>query len=292
MNTFYRLKREKGQSLVLVVLSILVLSMFSFMVVSIGELIYTRIKMQNASDAASLTAARLMARSLNNIARANVLMNGLVTRVRMLGREGYFVNQNVLAAFRAARSALVAAVRAGSGGFVLWGAREAARRNGAEGVSLGIPPTRLSLQLQAQRGNPWVYRIVTVAGVPIPLPGSPLRAGMGTIMYVRRWEPSLLRAQPPHRVRYRAYVTAPTPFAGALFTGIRASRTRVQAMSEAKVWLDVRPDAMVHNGGFLRVSEMRWWEGIGIQSWWPQFNASLTNLTLGVGHGDNPVYFH
>lgn len=281
------MKSKKGQSLVLVAFAIMVLAMFSFMIVSVGQLTYTRIKMQNAADAAALTGARVMARSLNRIAAANVAMNGLVQRIRLLGREGYFVESSLVSAFRAARTALTAAVRAGSGGWVLIAAREAARRNGADGVSPGIPPPTLSLQLQAQRGNPWVYKVVH--GIPVPWP--PFRVGMGTIMYLRRWEPSRLKAQPTHRVRYRAYTNAPRPFAASLYSGIRTASTRVYAMSEAKVWLDVRPDAAVHNGGFLRVSEQRWWEGIGIQSWWPQFNASLTNLTLS-GNSDNPVYFH
>jgi len=281
------LSATSGQSMALVALTILVLALFSFSIVSTGRLIYTRIKMQNAADAAALTAARWQARALNRVAQANIAMNGVVQRLRLFGRDAFFVESSVLSAFRAARSALEAAVRSGSGGFLLWAARDAARSNGAEGVSLGIPPTRLSLQLQAQRGNPWVYKIVH--GIPLPWP--PFRAGNGVIMYMRTWDQSRLKAQPPHRIRYRAYATAPAPFAASLFRGMRTSRPRIYAMAEAKVWLDVRPDATLHNGGFLRVSERKWWEGIGIQSWWPQFNASLTNITLANGV-DNPTMFH
>lgn len=277
----HTLNNCSGQSIALVVLTILVLSMFSFMVVNIGMLSYTRIRMQNAADAAALTAARRMSRSLNVISAQNLLMNGVLTRIRILGRDVFAVEQRLLPAFRAARAAIDAAVRAGSGGFAYFAAREAARRNGADRVIPAQLRNMLSLQLQRRVANPWVYRIVNVGGVPIPVPAG--RAGRGTVFYMRRWSPNLVRPQPPHRVRYIAIKEGDAPFAAALFRGIRTARPSVRAIAEAKIWLDVRPNSF-HRGGFPRTNE-GWVEGIGVQSFWPHFNASLTGITL-------PLYMH
>lgn len=69
-----KIKDEKGQIIVFVVLSILSLAMFWMMLINIAKMVKDRIMLQNAADSAAQTIACIRARALNMIGSLNALL--------------------------------------------------------------------------------------------------------------------------------------------------------------------------------------------------------------------------
>ncbi len=82
------MKKNCGQSMVFVLIFLLAISMLALSVQSVGNLVRSRIRLQNAADAAARTAAVWKARSFNEIAALNsaaIGCQGLSVLVRQSG---------------------------------------------------------------------------------------------------------------------------------------------------------------------------------------------------------------
>jgi len=76
------------------------------------------------------------------------------------------------------------------------------------------------------------------------------------LYFVREWRQDARKAQPDHTTTWLV------------------SRGKITAKASARVYLDVKEDEPLQNGGFPRLDE-DWMGNIEIQSFYPQFNAKL-----------------
>lgn len=80
-----RLKKDEGgQAIMFVAVLALVIALFVAMVINVGNLATNRIRMQNAADAAAMTAATYQARGLNLISATNTTMTWMLSLIIIL----------------------------------------------------------------------------------------------------------------------------------------------------------------------------------------------------------------
>lgn len=260
--------KKSGQAMGLTIMVLLVLCMFTFMIVNFFEIEYNRMKMQNAADAAALTQTRLMAYAMNKISQANLAKNvcGLIKIGSLMA-----ILKDTKPVFQA-ESATQKLFNRWGGGFVTWGAREAAKANGADKASLSGGGA--SLKLTPRKRTIVLYKLITVPILgTIPFPVGRFKDNYAFVE--RKWEPNKKKAYPPHWCLWRATKNSKTPFAAGLL-GIKKSKN-IMATAKAEVWLDMKKSNFWHNGGFPYKNQS-FWDGIGIQSFWPAFNARLVNV--------------
>lgn len=227
-------------------LAIILILMTSFMYfVRWGERTLWQMRMNLAADAAALSAARGEAEMLNNIAAANVMIN-------------YYVQKTEIPLRGAAIGIMQASDRANYEDWnhllhnLIWGFKTlpagigetVARLNGAEGHSVYFP-----FPMDPYLVGKDIYVAMWVRFIPIP-------QFLSEAYYARAWSPDKLQAQPPHTTTWLV------------------SRKGVRATASARLWLDVSSGGLANNGGFPRVNE-GWIRGIGVQGFYPQFNARL-----------------
>jgi hypothetical protein len=229
----------------------LLLLAFFFCLVLMGWRILLQMRLETTAQAAALSAARAMALELNDCARHNLDANALVTRTgdAAVTDEIRFLPFELWYWAYEARSL---ANGAGSlfGGLNSFPARvgnEVAQENGAQGKSHWPQPWRTQLSSQDLD--------VVVVGDP------PFTEEFSSVYFTRDWQ----SAQPPHQVTWLV------------------SKDGLKASATARVYLDVNKEAN-QNGGFPRTGGEEPEDLIGIQSFWPQFNARLV-LTSAITSG-------
>lgn len=283
MRDFIKNRNIKGQILPLVALTVLVLSMFSFLVWNLGILEFNRQKMQTAADAAALSGARCRAAFLNKMGMGNIGCHAIVTAGPFGGwmlhnsRRGYMW-KNSVRPYQTFISAL-RAINQGAGGGPYLTAAAAARANGTDGSGFGSfvkGGTGTGMRGRSMR----FLLYIKVLKVPVP-------AGFRVFnpaYFCRTWENSYRKAQPQQEFMWTVQKQNQT-FASSLIGLKKPSNAR--AVAQAKVWLNVRENAgaMVHNGGFPRNrSEGIWGLGEEPMAAWPQFDARLVPVRGGFQH--------
>lgn len=209
--------------------------------------LYWDMKMDIAARAAALSAARSQAEMLNTMATIQLAQNVPMQKVFFL-KEIAIMQRAMMVPFAALNGALnFQASRFST--TVLAVGLAVAKANGAT-LSAPLPNSQLGHNLKPQA--------VTVAYLHVWVPAGVRRYPRA--FYTRRWAPRTLNAQPDHRL------------------GWFASRGSSMGRHFAQLWLDVKDDALGHNGGFPREG-YRFrdliLEGIGFQCGYPQFNARL-----------------
>jgi hypothetical protein len=214
------------------------------------RIIYWRMRLDVIADATALSAARAQAQMLNRIAEKNLMMNTYLPKLTLFGH-----NYGTISASKYKKLMDdVNDLRNKVYGFKTYPSqvgRVVAKLNGADLLSPYFPYP-MDSYLQPETVYLWVR---------MPLPSPPLFTSVKGAFYVRIWSPDYIKAQPPHKTTWL----------------IRKNGFR--AISTAGVWLDVPVSSLTHNGGFPRKNESIL-HGIGVQSFYPQFNARLLPRTL------------
>ncbi len=269
----------KGQILPLVALTVLVLSMFSFLVWNLGMLEFNRQKMQTAADAAAISALRCRAAFYNAMGPMNAGTHTMCMYMFHNIKEGGMLKE-MKSVYQTYVSALKA-MNQGAGGAPYLTGYQAARLNGAErSVGTFIKGGR-GTGMKGRKMKFTLFKIVNVPFVgPVPIPVG--RKTFNPAYYCRKWENSYRKAQPKQEMVWTAYKANQT-FASSLI-GLRKP-ARAQAIAQAKIYLNVRENAAMHNGGFPRnKSEGLWGWGIEPITFWPQFDARLVPARGMIAH--------
>jgi len=242
------MKRESGQAIVLTALTMLVMCLFAFMVINTGVVFYRRIQMQNAADCAALSSMRLTARSLNTIASINNAIGAPEVFLPVIINGNCDMNIALRSAYEALRS-IATGWNQGSAGQAIYVGREVAKLNGADKV---LSTYSLGLKLSGRNLRVWWYKLVTVPPIgTVPVPWPPFRTRYRPAYYRRSWEKDEKKAQPTHKIKWRAYKNAYQPFAGSLFGNLASARETV-ASAQAKTFYDTKKSYGLHYGGFPR----------------------------------------
>ena len=256
---------KRGQILYPMAFVLLALLGFGVLLVNLSRLVYWRLRMDTAADAATLSAARILAEGLNRMGTLNNSLNLFFVPLTKI--------ENVAAmevSFRGGYEAARAAARGAERGYRALpysAGYEVARLNGATG---SVPLRKMSLRLAGKKLHVGFYKMIG----PIPVPCPPFGKTYEPGYWTRRWGPDHRRAQPDHRVAWRVWRDDLKPVAAG-WLGLRPAK--VSASAGARVWLDVAMWAHLQNGGFPREKE-NILGNIGFQSFYPQFNARLVTL--------------
>lgn len=279
----YLRQNEKGQTMTFVVLGMMALVMFWMMVVNVGILEYRRIKMQNAVDAAALTAVRHQARALNRIGVLNtsvwytLLPQYQCDQVWVPNKYFMFRCRKVRGTLHNLTDLQSDINRGYSGGFPLWQAQAAAKANGAD--SLYPVGTSFSLRLHRQEGYILWYSkcqkicFPTKGGwkcIYIPLP--PYQWRRENLWMERKWSGS--EPQPPHRLRFVATKKKGKAPVGGNLLGI--DMPKVYTTAEGRTWLNTKAGTWIPlvEGGLPQENTGWFWPWLF--RWGRAFDAGLT----------------
>ncbi|MFH1353408.1 MAG: Tad domain-containing protein [bacterium] len=255
-------KSERGQAIVLVALTLLVMCLFAFTTINTGVVFYRRIQMQNAADCAALSSARIMARSLNTVAQANNVIG--IPQVPCVGGflppilwgRSMMMMKSMKGAYEAMRTLATAWVRAGAGQAAAMGYK-VAKLNGAD---TWIPYGGFSLRLTGRKIRVYYWKkcikIPTPSGtIVIPIPDfSNFPKSYDPAYYRRNWAAGEKTAQPTHTIRYVVSKNAYKPFGQSLFGGSMSSKS-TYANATARVFYDCTRNFWANYGGFPRSKE-------------------------------------
>ncbi|MCD6311358.1 MAG: Tad domain-containing protein [Elusimicrobia bacterium] len=242
------MKKESGQAIVLVALTVLVMCLFTFMVINTGVVFYRRIQMQNAADCAALSSTRITARSLNTIASMNNGIGVPEVFIPIIIKGNCDMNIDLKSAYETMRNLATGWNRASAAQASFVGS-EVAKLNGADTVKRTYS---LALKLSGKKIRVWWYKLVTLPIVgTIPVPWSPFKTSYNPAYYRRSWATKDKKAQPTHKVKFRVYKKAYQPFAGSLFGNLSSAR-ETRASAQAKVFYDCKKSYALHYGGFPR----------------------------------------
>ncbi|MFA5779866.1 MAG: pilus assembly protein TadG-related protein [Elusimicrobiota bacterium] len=272
---------SKGQILPLVALTVLVLSMFSFLVWNLGMLEFNRQKMQTAADAAAISALRCRAAFYNamgilhdTLHASTIWMGHNIKKGAMDTRQRPTYEFNL---------GLLKGMNKGGGGAPYLTGYQAARLNGAErSVGTFIKGGR-GTGLKGRKMTFYSGKITIIPYPPYIIPLPPYKKKTyNPAYYCRTWENGYRKAQPKQEMIWTAYKANQT-FASSLI-GLRRP-AKAQAIAQAKIYLNVRGNAIGHNGGFPRNKKEGLW-GYGPEPYagYPQFDARLVPARGMIAH--------
>ena len=280
------LSNSKGQILPLVALTVLVLSMFSFLVRNLGMLEFNRQKMQTAADAAALSAMRTRAAFYNAMGVLHDTLHLPICTVWM----GHNIKKGVMEEkqipFYEANLTALKKLNWGAGGGSALTAGSAAKLNGADkpygfgGFVKGGKGTGLKgRKMTFYSGN--VKVIYPVPPFILVLPPYKKKT-YNPAYYTRTWENDYRHAQPKQEFIWTVQKKNET-FASSLIGLKKPANAR--AVAQAKIYLNVRGNAIGHNGGFPRnKKEGLWGWGPEPYAGYPQFDARLVPARGMIAH--------
>jgi hypothetical protein len=226
------------------------LGLFMFFAVFLGlylrwcRNVYWQMRMDIAAEAVALSAARAQAGMLNNLASAQMAGNLAFQKVEVMGNDVAHMQVAALPGFLA----YWVTVRGFTKGYVqqtILVANTVAKANRADIHPLPWPRPQSRL----------IPRNVTMKLFSgIYYSGSQEYNG---VYYQRSWGGGFRNPQPIHE---NAWVVAHHGIVG---------------IASARLWLDVSPSDPIANGGFPRPNGGSL-EGLGVQCFYPHFNARLT----------------
>ncbi len=244
--------RERGESgqLLLPILSVMFLfGMFWITYVSWCRTIYWKMRMDVAADLVALSAARQQATVLNYVAGLQTLENPFLPEI-----NGYGIMDVSMKSDFEGLNQTLQVYKGSYGAQTLAVGQMVARANGSNLPIFPIIGVSLAENLNPHL-DPQKVSILYVAHLLI--------VGHRTYpqaYYMRDWSPDKIKAQPPHK---------------SCWTVCRDS---ICGQGQARLWLDVDQSSAMNDGGFPspKASLLR---SIGIQCFFPQFNARLLHKT-------------
>ncbi|HAX61394.1 MAG TPA: hypothetical protein DCX95_02385, partial [Elusimicrobia bacterium] len=183
--------KSKGQILPLVALTVLVLSMFSFLVWNLGMLEFNRQKMQTAADAAALSAVRCRAAFQSTISLANFGTHAMTMYMFHNIKEGGML-KTMKTPYKTYVRTFLTSFNQINGAAPSLAGRAAARANGATGIPVWGMPFRTQLVKRNMKFT--LFKLVTlpiVGTVPVPVGRWTARPAY----YCRGWEDAFRKAQ-------------------------------------------------------------------------------------------------
>ncbi len=244
-----REQNENGQLLLPILGVLFLFGIFWVAYVSWCRTIYWKMRMDVAADLVALSAARQQATILNYVAAIQTLENPFLPEIKGYG----IMDVSMRGDFEALNETLqVYKGSYGSQTFLL--AQEVADANGSNHAIFPMLGVALEENLNPHL-RPCKVRILYVAsGWPV---------GWRTYkqaFYTRDWSVRMTKAQPPHRSSWTV------------------CRDSICGQGQARLWLDVDSGSAMNNGGFPS-AEASLLRSIGIQCFYPQFNARLLHKT-------------
>jgi hypothetical protein len=234
---------QKGELLLPMIAAIFLFGIFSAFHIQWCRHVYWKMRMDMTADATALSAAREEAARLNTIGTLQYLENGLLQKGKLFGEDVGVVQASGVKEFKGFVEGMKADLRLYAlGVFNL--AHTVAKMNGATRPPIPVPVPQHHLKPQA-------VPVVFLHGV-IPIGGH----RYPTAYYARDWWPLKKSPQPIHRATWWVW------------------HGGIGEKGKARLWLDVDPNRPMSNGGFPS-EHASFWQSLGIQCNYPQFNARL-----------------
>ena len=237
-----RLRSRAGQLFAPMILLMLLFAAFLAGFAGWCRAVYWQMRMDMVAEAVALSAARAQAGMLNNVATLQTAENLFLQKATVAGVDVAHMQIELKKEFDLSNQAL-SSYLLGFNGQTMLVAQSVARANRA---ALAVPYPKPDHHLQPEK----VYVAYFAKIIPV---------GVDTYekaYFTRRWGAGKRTPQPDHMTTW-----------GVSKFGITGTAT-------ARVWLDARKDSFLNDGGFPS-EDMPWWRQIGIQCFYPQFNARL-----------------
>jgi hypothetical protein len=203
-----------------------------------------------AAVSASLSATRILARTLNIIANTNNVIGIPEVYIPIILRGNCDMNIELKDSYEALRSIETAWVRAGSGQASAVGVK-VAKLNGAD---VAIPTGSFSLKLRGRKIRVWWWKLVKIPFVgTVPVPWPPFKTTYNPAYYRRRWAIKEKKAQPTHKIKFTVYKKEYRAFGKSLFGGTLKEK-KTYANAKSQVFYDCKKTYGLHYGGFPRSS--------------------------------------
>lgn len=234
---------EKGQLLLPVLAILFLFGLFWITYVLWCRQVYWTMRMDVASDVVALSAARGQALLLNDMGTAQWLENPFMQKAKVFSKNVAHMQIEAKNGFEAMNGILrIFEWKFEKDVFAI--AQMVAKENGASAPA--IPLSSYGHQLEAQSVKVFYFAHLIYVG----------SAQYQAAYFTRKWSPGKTHPQPPHE------------------TWWSVCHGSVCQAGGARLWLDVAPADVAHNGGFpsAQASFMR---SLGFQCFYPQFNARL-----------------
>ncbi len=240
-----RYGNDRGQLLFPVLGVLFFFGMFWVAYVLWCRQLYIKMRVDAVADLVALSAARQQAQMLNEIGTLQMLENMLLPEIKGYG----IMPINSKSSFEGLNGVL-RYTKKSYGPRVLAVANSIARHNGGA-RALPSPYGASLAELVDPRLGPEPVIVVYFAG------SWPVEAKYyEEAFYARQWSPGKLKAQPDHKSDWLVCLD------------------KICSEARARLWLDVDERSALHNGGFPS-RQASWLRKIGIQCFYPQFNARL-----------------
>jgi hypothetical protein len=238
----HRLASQSGQLFAPMILLLLFFAAFLAGFAGWCRAIYWQMRMDMVAEMVALSAARAQAAMLNNIATLQNAENFFLQKATVIGVDVAHMQLALKPGFEFANNTLKFAVK-GAKGQTYSIAQAVARANH---VALTVPYPKPELHLVPVQ----VYVAYFVEY---------FLEDVGTYdqaYFTRQWGRGKMTPQPDHETTWAV------------------SKFGIVGTATARVWLDVQTHSFMNDGGFP-AEDMPWWREIGIQCFYPQFNARL-----------------
>jgi len=237
-------RSSRGQILLPLLWTAIIFVAFLMMFIQWGKHKIYQMRLELTADAVALSTARAEAEMLNTICFYNATGNVFYVKgkVPFVDAEIAAMKWETIPKFERWQSGLQKLVRGfaaypASVGFVV------ARENHAVGLPV--------LPIKSLLTGHGMFTAIIIESYPFVIPSY-----FSDAYVVRNWQLDKLKAQPTHTTMWVV------------------SGQGEHAAAKAGLWLDVQRASLAHNGGFPRPHES-WVRDLGVQSFYPQFNARL-----------------
>lgn len=237
------LRSRKGQLLLPMLALIFLFGLFLAGFLKWCQAVYWQMRTNMVAEAVALSAGRAQAEMLNSLAILQGLENAFLQKVDLFGADVAHMQVELDKDFETTNQVLRSALR-GFNGQTMAVAQAVARANGVKVPA--IPSPKPDHHLEPQK----VYVLYFAKLIPV------WGAVYEKAYFLRKWSPGKACAQPDHEVTW-----------GVKKQGAVGTAT-------ARLWLDLTPESVFDNGGFPG-KDLPWVRQIGIQCFFPQFNARL-----------------
>ena len=242
-------RNENGQLLLPILGAIFLFGMFWITYVSWCRTIYWKMKMDVTADLVALSAARQQATVLNYVAGLQTLENAFLPEIKDYGIMQVSMKSN----FEGVNQTLQR-YKDSYGAQTLAVGQMVADANGSNLPIFPMIGVSLTENLNPHL-DPQKVRILYLAHLwPVGY------RTYSQAYYTRDWSPDKTKAQPPHKSCWSV------------------CRDSICGQGQARLWLDVDQSSVMNDGGFPSKNASLL-HSIGIQCFFPQFNASLLHKT-------------
>jgi hypothetical protein len=238
-----RANNQTGQLLLPILGVLFMFGIFWVSYVLWCQTIYWKMRMDVVSDLVALSAVREQAVQLNELATFQGTENLFLQKAKVFSKNIAHMQVTARDGFEA-ENHLMRLVESQFENKV-WGvAQIIAKENGADLPAEALMPYGHQLAAQA------VHIFYFADWLPVGERNYP------SAYYTRTWSPKKTCPQPPHETQWLV------------------CHKNICEDGRARLWLDARPDDILNNGGFPS-AEAPFLRSIGIQCFYPQFNARL-----------------